>query len=80
MGFHSDAYRRFAAALKAERTRRGLTQRDLASRMGRDHTYITKYETCVRRLDVIEMLEVLEAMGVDPAAFVAELASIPRPA
>lgn len=70
---HSPAYRRFAESLTAARHAKGLTQRQLGALLGKDHTYVTKYETRLRRVDVIEFLEIMEALGADPAAFLAEL-------
>lgn len=55
----------------------GLTQADLAGRLGRPQSFVSKYETGERRLDVIEFLEVIEALAVDPAVVLAELGRIP---
>jgi hypothetical protein len=37
---------------------------------------VSKYERGERRLDVVELVEVCEAVGLDPAVFVAELSAI----
>jgi transcriptional regulator with XRE-family HTH domain len=62
---HSEEYRRFAAALLEARQRAGLSQYDLAERLGVDQSFISKYESCRRRLDVIEFLQIVQAIGVD---------------
>lgn len=70
---HTDGYRRFVEALVAERQRAGLSQRELAARVGMDYSIIAKLETCVRRVDVIELIQILRALGVVPSTFMAEL-------
>lgn len=46
----------------------GLTQVQLARRLQRPQSFVSKYERGERRLDVIEFLEVAHALGADPAA------------
>lgn len=58
-------------ALVDARRGAGLTQYELADRLGVDQTYISKYESCRRRLDVIEFLRIVGAIGVDPAKLLA---------
>lgn len=43
-----------------------MTQRDLAARLGRPHSYVSKIETGERRLDVGEFVEYAKAVGVNP--------------
>ena len=45
------------------RKRIGLTQEALANRLGHKQAYISKYELGQRRLDVIEFLEIVRALG-----------------
>lgn len=71
----SDAYRHMCARLTEERQARGLTQAELAYALGRPQSYVAKYEAGERRLDVVEVLEIMAVMGLDPAAFVTELAT-----
>ncbi len=58
-------------ALVGARRDAGLTQYELADRLGVDQSYVSKYESCRRRLDVIEFLRVVGAIGIDPATFLA---------
>ena len=46
--------------------RAGLTQQELADRLGRPQSFVAKYEGGERRLDVIEFVEVSQAIGADP--------------
>ena len=45
----------------------GLTQAELAQRLNRPQSFVSKYERGERRLDVIEFGEVATALSVDPA-------------
>jgi transcriptional regulator with XRE-family HTH domain len=55
----------------------GLTQAELAVRLGRPQSFVSKYETGERRLDVIEFLEVADALTLDPASIIAALTQTP---
>lgn len=46
-----------------------MTQAQLAARLDRPQSFVAKYEGGERRLDVIEFMEVAEAIGFDPAEF-----------
>lgn len=54
----------------------GLTQVELAARLGRPQSFVSKYETGERRLDAVELIEVAEALRADPAAIIAGLARL----
>ena len=51
----------------------GLTQAHLAGRLNRPQSFVAKYEGGERRLDVVEFMEVAEAIGFDPAEFIGRL-------
>ena len=70
---HTREYRVFARALIAAREAAGLSQYDLADRLGVDQSFISKYEHCRRRLDVIEFLRILQAIGANAPQFVDRL-------
>ena len=72
---HSDEYKRFAKLLAQVRNERGVSQYELARRLGVDQSYVSKYESARRRLDVIEFLRITTALGIDPAAVIAALPS-----
>lgn len=51
---------RFLAELRA---REGLSQADLAKQLGKPPSFVGKYETYERRLDIIEFLVVLKTLN-----------------
>jgi transcriptional regulator with XRE-family HTH domain len=61
------------ALLVNAREKRGLTQADVASRLGKPQSFVSKYERGERRLDVIEFLEVAEALEVSPVSILKQL-------
>ena len=65
----SRKYTRFRRLLADARRAAGLTQVELAKKLGRRQSFISKMETGERRLDVIEFLEVARALKVDPGRF-----------
>lgn len=70
---HSNQYSLFLQELRAARVRSGLTQAQLAAAIGEDQTFVSKCETGVRRLDVIELRRWLSALGVGLSPFVKRL-------
>ena len=70
---HSAHYKRLRALLIACRGKAGLTQTDLAKALGRPQSFISKVESGERRLDVVELLEVLRALNYDSTEFISEL-------
>jgi transcriptional regulator with XRE-family HTH domain len=70
---HTQDYRRFLEVLRRARKKAGLTQVQLAERIGRTQSAVSKVERGERRLDVIELRILCEAMGVSLAEFVQEL-------
>lgn len=59
--------------LRGVRVEAGLTQSELASRLSRDQTFVSKYESGERRLDVLELREVCRAIGTDFVTFIRKL-------
>lgn len=55
----------FLATLRAVRTRAGLTQRDLAERLGRTQNYVTAAERGVVRLDGLQIRDWCVECGID---------------
>ena len=64
---HTERHRRLRALLVAERKAAGLTQTEVAARLGKPPSYVAKYELGERRLDLLEYLDVAAAIGFDPS-------------
>jgi len=52
--------------LRGVRVDAGLTQSELASRLATDQTFVSKYESGERRLDILELREVCHQLSEDP--------------
>ncbi|HEY1721047.1 MAG TPA: helix-turn-helix transcriptional regulator [Magnetospirillaceae bacterium] len=59
--------------LKARRKAAGLTQTVVAERLSKPPSYVAKYEGGDRRLDVLEFIDVADAIGFDPSALIRTL-------
>jgi transcriptional regulator with XRE-family HTH domain len=55
---------------RAVREEKGLYQTDVAGALGRPQSFVSKYEAGARRLDLLELKEVCDAIGVDLTEFV----------
>jgi HTH-type transcriptional regulator/antitoxin HipB len=55
------------------RERAKLKQSDVAARLGLPASYLSKIENGTRRLDVIELIQIADAINVDAADIVREL-------
>lgn len=65
---YATAYDKLAALFREERLRAGLTQSELAKKLGRPQSFVAKYEAGERQLDVIEFLLVTRAIGTHASA------------
>ncbi|MBH0777956.1 helix-turn-helix transcriptional regulator [Nocardia sp. NEAU-351] len=70
---YSAEHLRFCAVLRRLRVESGLTQLDLAERLRKPQSFVSRYETGERRLDVAEARSVAAALGVRLQDVVAEL-------
>lgn len=61
------------AALAAVRVEAKLTQEELGRRLGVDQTYVSKYETGRRRLDVVEFMRIIAALEANPSDLLARV-------
>jgi transcriptional regulator with XRE-family HTH domain len=65
-GLRSPTARAVAEVLAEARKRKGLTQRDLASRIRRPHSVVGMIESEQRQVTVPEFISLAEAIGEDP--------------
>lgn len=66
-------YNSFQKALVNARQKTGLTQQEVALRLERTQSFVSKYESGERRLDVIEFVEVCQALGIMPQSILKKL-------
>lgn len=65
--FNSPRHQALVDLLKTLRKKSGMTQVQLADRLNRYQSFITAYERGQKRIDVVELIEIAEAVGFDPA-------------
>lgn len=63
------------ALLKRIRQDKGIRQVELAERLGVPQSFISKYESGDRRLDVLELRQVCDAIGISLQEFIRKLES-----
>lgn len=61
------------ALLRSKREAIGMTQNQLAGKLGISQTVVSKIETCERRLDIIELIDVCNAINISFEDFFNEL-------
>ena len=57
------------ALLKEVRNEAGLRQADLAERLGQPQSFVSKYESGERRLDILELRQVCEVLRISLQEF-----------
>ena len=62
---YSESYARLLTRLKRARKAANITQQELAKTLKRPQSYVSKGENGERRIDVIEFIEWIEALGAD---------------
>jgi transcriptional regulator with XRE-family HTH domain len=70
---HTKEYKALRAELRAARERAGLSQRDLAAKLGVPHSWVAKVEAGERRIDVVELMWVASACGDNASRIVSRI-------
>lgn len=65
--------KRFLSLVRQMRLDAGLRQVDLAKRLGEPQSFVSRYESGERRLDVLELRRICTALGVSLADFINRL-------
>lgn len=69
----SREHRSVIAVLIAARKTAGLTQQQLANRLRKPQSFVSKYETGERRLDIPEFIHLSRSLNVDPAELITRI-------
>ena len=67
---YDNAYQVLVDCLRAARQDADVTQVDLAQQLGTDQSYVSKYERSERRLDVIEVRAICQALRISFPEFI----------
>ena len=68
-----DKRERLQVLLRQVRREAGLRQFDVAERLGHPQSFVSKYENGERRLDLIELGKVCDALGISLQDFIRRL-------
>lgn len=74
---HDPRNQRIATLLASIRKERGLLQEDVAVRLKRPQSFVSKYESGIRRVDLVELLDILGALEADPHDFIDQVQAGP---
>lgn len=61
---YDEDYIEIITRLRIIRTSKNITQLDLANKIGKTQSFVSKIESCERRLDVIEFLRWLDTLNI----------------
>ena len=75
-GFREDRHREVVKCLVARRKELGLSQKELADRLGTYKQLVSRVEQGERRLDVVELVDFATALELDPRLIVAAIPTI----
>ena len=67
---HGPKYQVFRQMLLDARKEKGLQQVEVAERLGKTQSFVSKYERGERRLDFCEFIEIVAALEIDPVKFI----------
>lgn len=65
-------YQDFCSSLIGARESVGLTQTVVADRLGKPQSFVSKYERGERRLDVLEFVDVMYVLGLNPSDYLSQ--------
>lgn len=72
----SPLYEVVRAHLVALRKAAGLSQRDLAERLGRERSFVARIEQSERRVDLVEFYWICRACGCEPSKTAAQVMEV----
>ena len=72
----SEDYILFLSLLKSARKATGITQKEVAKRLGQTQSFVSKCERGERRIDIIELIAFCQALGVSFETFTQQLINV----
>ena len=66
MAGHTGRYEVLCSFISNLRKEQSITQQVLASRLGKPQSFVSKIESGERKIDVIEFIEIVDALKLDP--------------
>lgn len=66
----TEDHARLASLLRQLRQEAGLHQEELADRLGVNQSFVSKYELGERRLDLVQLKQICEALGITLAILI----------
>jgi transcriptional regulator with XRE-family HTH domain len=70
---YSEEYKELLELLIQARKHMHLTQQELAHKLDEHQSFVSKYESGERRLDVIEFLQIVKSLGADPCDIIKKI-------
>ena len=68
-------YESLQRALVQARQSKGLTQTEIAAHLRKPQSFVSKYESGERRLDVVEFIEVCQVLSIKPQSILNKIDS-----
>ncbi len=73
---HTYNYKRIISLLRQKREEANVTQEELSERLGVNQSFISKVETCERRLDIVELMMICKQLNLSFVDFVKEIENL----
>ena len=70
---YSEKHKKLCSLLVEARKKAGFTQQELANKIGRQQSFIAKYEGGERRLDLIELIEIARNLKLEISSLISKL-------
>lgn len=70
---HSDENKTLVAFLVKTRKGLGITQIELAERLGKNQQFVSRYEGGERRVDLLEFIAIARALGFEPQRLLGQI-------
>lgn len=73
---HDKLYRQLCENLISLRKLKSLSQAELSHKLRKPQSFVSKIENYERRIDILELLEILNVLGQDPTVFISNLLTL----